>query len=147
MKKRIEFTWNNKYIHIFNLIFFAVFKDIVSDTSKKKVKKNYKNTVTLFELITECCQIFTFSLFFIEKLYSQNKKKNVIEKIKKKKKKSNLMTYYIYITILIFITSLFKFNFTIFNYHIFNKFLYKIHEFSTYYINSIMMISFFSLLL
>ena len=75
MKKKIEFTWNNKYMHIFYLIFFIVIKEIISNTSKKKVK-HYNNTVTLFELISECSLIFCFSLFFIQKLYSQNIKKN-----------------------------------------------------------------------
>ena len=143
MKTIIEFTWDNNYKFIIIYIVFLVIRNFYSFTSKLNKKRN-KNTIIMFELITECSLIFSFILFLIEK----NKKKNLIKnykiKIKNKLKVIKYKNNIIKILILIIISSLIKFNFTIFIFEVFIEYFYNINKYSNYYSNSIMILSLIS---
>jgi hypothetical protein len=139
MKTIIEFNWNTNYIFILFHIIFILFKNYYSSSSKFNTKTN-KNSIIMFELITECSLIISIIPFLIEKYRKKNlikdKKIKYINKIKKIYKNNNSK-----ILILIIISSLIKFNFTIFNFEVFNEYFYKINKFSNYYSNFIMILS------
>jgi len=100
----------------------------------------------MFELITECSLIFSIIPYLIEKYKKRNKIKNIriksINKITKKNKK-----YSFKILILIIISSLIKFNFTIFCFEVFNVYFSNIIKYSDYYKNSIMILSLISFII
>ena len=138
MKTIIEFNWNTNYKFIFIHIIFILIKNYYSSSSKLNTKTN-KNSIIMFELITECSLIFSIIPFLIEKYKKRNlKKRNRIKsiKIKQKHKNNNLK-----ILILIIISSLIKFNFTIFCFEVFNVYFSNIIKYSDYYKNSIMILS------
>ena len=138
MKTIIEFNWNTNYKFIFFHNIILIFKIFYSNSSKFNIKKN-KNSTIMFELITECSLMFSIIPFLIEKYKKRNlKKKNRIKsiKIKQKHKNNNLK-----ILILIIISSLIKFNFTIFCFEVFNVYFSNIIKYSDYYKNSIMILS------
>ena len=142
MKTIIEFNWNTNYKFIIIHIIFILIKNYYSSSSKLNTKTN-KNSIIMFELITECSLIISIIPFFIEKYRKKNlikdKKIKYINKIKKIYKNNNSK-----ILILIIISSLIKFNFTIFNFEVFNEYFYNINKYSNYYSNSIMILSLIS---
>ena len=143
MKTIIEFTWNNNYKFIIIHIVFLVIRNLYSFTSKLNTKRN-KNTIIMFELITECSLIFSFIPFLIEKYRKKNSKKiykiNFKNKLKEIKYKNNIIK----ILILIIISSIIKFNYTIITFEVFIEYFYEINKNSYYYSNSIMMLSIIS---
>ena len=74
MKTIIEFNQDNNYKFIIIYIIFIVIRNLYSFTSKFNKKRN-KNTIIMFELITECSLIFSFIPFLIEKYRKKIQKK------------------------------------------------------------------------
>jgi hypothetical protein len=142
MKTIIEFNWdtNYKFIIIHNII--LIINKFYSKSSNLNIRKKI-NSIIMFELITECSLIISIIPFFIEKYRKKNlikdKKIKYINKINKKHKNNILK-----ILILIIISSLIKFNFTIYYFEVFNEYFYNISKINSYYSNSIMILSLIS---
>ena len=95
----------------------------------------------MFELITECSLIFSLIPFLIEKYRKRNLIKIFESNFKYIIKYNKLKNNNLKILILIIISSLIKFNFTIFCFEVFNEYFYNISKYSGYYRNSIMIFS------
>ena len=146
MKTIIEFTWDNNYKFIIIYIIFIVIRNLYSFTSKFNKKRN-KNTIIMFELITECSLIFSIIPYLIEKYKKRNKIKIFESNFKYIIKYNKLKNNNLKILILIIISSLIKFNFTIFNFEVFNEYFYNISKINSYYSNSIMILSLISFII
>jgi hypothetical protein len=140
MKTIIEFNWNNNYKFIFIHNIILIFKIFYSNSSKFNIKKN-KNSTIMFELITECSLIFSIIPYLIEKYKKRNKIKIFESNFKYIIKYNKLKNNNLKILILIIISSLIKFNFTIFCFEVFNVYFSNIIKYSDYYKNSIMILS------
>ena len=127
MKKFIEFTWKCKYLFI---LFQSVIMTIRMEINFSRNRElSYENKVIMFDLITESSLSIFIIIYLIKrnnnKLYKDTIYKSYIKAInylrisfiqdKKPKKniKSNIFFYG-----LIFLTSIIKFFFSIFNYYI-----------------------------
>ncbi len=126
MKKFIEFTWKYKYIFI---LLQSAFMSGRMEINFSRRQLSYENKVIMFDLITES----SISLFIIFYLIERNKNKLHKDKIYKsyikainylrisfiqdKKPKKNIKSN-IFFYGLIFLTSIIKFFFSIFNYYI-----------------------------
>ena len=129
MKKIFEFTWNVKYLLILLQSSFMSIRMEINFSRKKHKSYKYKNKVIMFDLITESSLSIIIIFYLIARYNNKSNKDKIynsyvkainnlrVSFIQDKKTKKNIKSN-IFFFGLIFITSIFKFFFSIFNYYI-----------------------------
>ena len=149
----IEFNWEKKYLFMIISSFLMSFRMEVNFSSKNKSNENNISASIIFDLITECSLSFSIFIFIIEKC-TIKKKNNLkihlnlpIKNLKTVKKyniyilpKSSAFNIFL-IFILIALTALFKFYFSVVNYYICLKTFHNYNEFLNTFFSTFLIVN------
>ena len=152
MKNFIEFNWEKKYLYMIALAFLMSFRMEINFSNKNKSKENLSASI-IFDLITECCLSFSIFIFIIEKCKIKNKNNLNIQLHLIRNPLKNVKKYDIYILpkssafhiflifILIALTALFKFYFSVVNYYICLKKFHNYNEFLNTFFSTFLIVN------